>query len=211
MGPSDFLLLAVLGFVGFRLFDVARASVQGRAHVLELVGGLRVRHFVLAVPALVGVVGTASLLYQIPLMRFGWWSAIGGQGNPILGVTSTESTSQLPFLDLLPVVFVSLLILGLPLLVEGEEHVFRRGAETRSRPQNALRALVFGLSHALIGVPLAAATALAVGGVYLTAAYLWAWRKTGSATAALAESTRAHLAYNVVIVGIVGALLLLGF
>lgn len=211
MGPSDFLLLAVLGFVGFRLFDVARASVHARAHVLELVGGLRVRHFLLAVPALVAVVGTAALLYQIPLMRFGWWSAIGGQGNPILGVTSPESNTQLPFLDLLPVVFVFLLILGLPLLVEGEEHVFRRGAETRSWPYNLARAFLFGLSHAVIGVPLAAATALSLGGIYLTAVYLWAWRETRSTTGALAESTRAHLAYNVVIVGIVGALLLLGF
>lgn len=210
MEPSNLLLLAVLGFIGFRLVDVARASLHARAHVLELVSGLRPRHFLLAGPTLVAVVGAAGALYQVPFMRFGWWSAIGGQGSPILGVTSSGAGPQLPFLDMLPLVFVSLLILGLPLLVEGEEQIFRRGAETRGWRANLARAFLFGISHAAIGVPLAAATALSLGGLYLTGAYLWAWRATGSATAALAEATRAHLAYNLVILVIVGAVLLIG-
>jgi hypothetical protein len=49
--------------------------------------------------------------------------------------------------------------------------------------------------------------ALSVGGFYFTWAYLRAWRATGSEEAALAESTRSHLAYNLVIATIIiGAL-----
>ena len=47
------------------------------------------------------------------------------------------------------------------------------------------------------------ALALSVGGFYFTWAYLRAWRATGSEEAALAESTRSHLAYNLVIAGLV--------
>ena len=96
---------------------------------------------------------------------------------------------------------MTLLLIGLPLLVEGEEWVFRRGAEHRSRAANARRSVLFGLVHALIGVPIGVALALSVGGVYFTWAYLRAWRATGSEEAALAESTRSHLAYNLVIAG----------
>jgi hypothetical protein len=103
----------------------------------------------------------------------------------------------------IPVVFGVLLVLGLPLLVEGEEWVFRRGAEHRSRAANLRRAVLFGLVHAIVGVPLAAALALSVGGIYLTWRYLRVWQATASPRLALLESTRAHLAYNLVIVGLV--------
>jgi hypothetical protein len=104
---------------------------------------------------------------------------------------------------IIPIVFVTLLLIGLPLLVEGEEWVFRRGAEHRSRAANARRSVLFGLVHALIGIPIGVAMALSVGGFYFTWAYLRAWRATGSEEEALAESTRSHLAYNLVIAGLV--------
>ncbi len=77
------------------------------------------------------------------------------------------------------------------------------GRAPRAGRRNARRSVLFGLVHALIGVPIGVALALSVGGFYFTWAYLRAWRATGSEEAALAESTRSHLAYNLVIAGLV--------
>jgi hypothetical protein len=202
MNPLDLLTVAVLAFVGFRLADAARQTFSSRGHVWQLVAGLRPRHFLLAVPVLAGVLVVATPLLAVPGLDFGWWTAIGGEGNPAVGVGRPSATPG-PLETIIPIVFVTLLLVGLPLLVEGEEWVFRRGAQHRSRPANARRAVLFGLVHALIGVPIGVAMALSVGGFYFTWAYLRAWRATGSEDAALDESTRSHLAYNLVIASLV--------
>jgi hypothetical protein len=202
VSPLDLLTVAVLAFVGFRLVDAARQTLSSRGHVWQLVAGLRLRHFLRAIPVLGGVLAVATPLLAVPGLDFGWWTAIGGEGNPAVGV-GRESATPGVLATIIPVVFVSLLLIGLPLLVEGEEWVFRRGAEHRSRAANARRSVLFGLVHALIGIPIGVAMALSVGGFYFTWAYLRAWRATGSEEAALAESTRSHLAYNLVIAGLV--------
>ncbi len=201
MNPLDLLTVAVLAFVGYRLADAARQTFSARSHVWRLVAGLRVGHFVRAVPVLGAVMAVAGVLLSVPGLDFGWWTAIGGEGNPAVGVGREGAAG--PFESVLPIVFMSLLLIGLPLLVEGEEWVFRRGAQTRSRAANARRSVLFGLVHALVGVPIGVALALSVGGAYFTWAYLRAWSTTGNEDAALAESTRSHLAYNLVIAGII--------
>ncbi len=202
MGPLDILSLAVLAYVGIRLADAARHAVLSRGYVWGIIKGLRPRHFLGALPTLACVIGLALVLLQVPGLSFGWWTAIGGQGNPVFGSARPQAVGPLD--AVIPIVFGFLLVLGLPLLVEGEEWVFRRGAEHRSRWGNLRWAVLFGLVHALVGIPIAAALALSAGGVYLTWAYLRMWRRTGSQEAALTESTRAHLAYDLVIVAIVG-------
>ena len=209
MNPLDLLTVAVLAFVGFRLADAARQTLSARAQVWKLVAGLRLRHFLLAVPVLGAVMAAATLLLTVPGLDFGWWTKLGGEGNPAIGL-APESATPGPLATIVPIVFVTLLLIGLPLLVEGEEWVFRRGAENRGRAANARRSVLFGLVHALIGVPIGVALALSVGGVYFTWAYLRAWRATHSEEAALNESTRSHLAYNLVIAAIVLAALVTG-
>jgi hypothetical protein len=204
----DVLTVAVLAYVGFRLADAARQSVLSRDYVWKLLRGMRLRHFLLAVPVLAVVISLSLLLFQVPGLSFGWWTYIGGEGNPVFGAARPEAVGPLD--AVIPVVFAVLLVLGLPLLVEGEEWVFRRGAEHRSRSGNLRWALYFGLIHAAVGIPIAAALALSAGGAYLTWAYLRMWRKTGSQQEALLESTRAHLAYNLVIVSVVALALLTG-
>jgi hypothetical protein len=195
----DVLTLAVLFVVGARLFEAARASVEGRRKAVAVVRGLRARHFLLGMPAIVGVIATAFVLIQLPVLSFGWWTSLGGEGNPVLGTTDRS----LGLLDVaIPVAFASLLVVSLPLLVAREEWVFRRGAERRSTAGNVGRSLLFGLAHAIIGIPLGAALALSIGGLYLTGCYLRGWRTTRSQAGALLESTRAHLAYNATILAL---------
>ena len=200
---ADLLTVVVLGWVGSRLVMAASQSTQGRARQrsLEVVRGLRPRHFVLALPVLVAVALLAAWLVTLPVLSFGWWSAIGGVGNPVVGSSRRLSG---PLAWLVPTFFLALLVPALPLLVEREEQIFRRGSEDRSGPQRLARAVTFGLIHAVIGIPLGVALALSVAGAYLTWAYLHGYHRGGPA-AALLESTRTHLAYDLVILVLVAA------
>ena len=198
----DLATLAVLAFIGYRLVEATRYATTRRAlaHSLEIVRGLRSRHFLLAFVVLVLVVGAMLALFLVPGMSFGWYTAIGGEGNPVFG--ASERTAGTPLEVIIPVVFIALLVPALPLLVEREEQLFRMGSEHRTRAGRAVRAVKFGLVHAVIGFPIGAALGLSVGGWYLTWAYLRGYR-AGGPQAALLESTRSHLAYNAVIVVLV--------
>lgn len=202
----DVLTLIVFTVVGVRLFEAARSSVERRGPMVEVLRGLRRRHFLGAIPVLVLVVTTAAILIQLPYLSFGWWSALGGEGNPVFGSTSR---SLGPLDVIIPIAFASLLIVGLPLLVSREEWVFRRGAERRTLTDNVGRSIFFGAAHAVIGIPIGAALALSIGGVYLTWCYMRGWKATRTQAGALLESTRAHLAYNILIVVLVAVALAL--
>lgn len=203
MNPLDLLTVAVLAFFGSRLLVSFRRSLtsDGLAATAPILRGLRPRHF-LPVPFVLAVVVAAAIaLTSLPLLDFGWWTAIGGQGNPVFGVTDRTAGTALEVV--VPIAFVVLLVPAMPLLVQREEQLFRLGAEEWSQPKRIARTLVFGLVHALVGIPIGVALALAAGGAWFLAVYLREWRRTGSRREALAESTRAHLAYNATIIGLV--------
>ncbi len=197
MALTDLVAVAVLGYVGVQLVRATLMSLRRDAPTWRLVRGLRWRHFLLAVPALAGVLLVGVPLMSLPVLSWGWWTALGGVGNPVFGTTDTTSGS--PIAVIIPAVFMVLLVLALPILVLSEEWLFRRGAQRRSLAGNVGWSLLFGLAHGLIGIPIGAALALSVGGGYLTWRYLRGWDVTGSQEGALRESARSHLAYNVVI------------
>ena len=201
----DLLTVAVLAVVGVRLFEAARTSVGARRRTLGLVQGLRARHFLRAIPIVAVIVSTAFVLIQLPVLSWGWWTMIGGEGNPAVGVTDRDYGIVSV---VIPLFFIGLLIVGLPLLVAREVGGFRWGAAPRGTATNLWRSLVFGLAHAVVGIPIGAALALSIGGLYLTRCYLDGWKATRSQTGALLESTRAHLAYNLTIITLVLASLL---
>ena len=192
---TDLLTALVLAFVAVRLgqgVQVLRTRPDVRSHWRSIVAGLRPRHFLMAPPVLAVVLVLASLALQVPGLNWGWWTAIGGRGNPVVG--ATDQTTGTPLEWLLPLLFVLVLIPLLPLFAEREEQMFRDGAETWSKPRRVRRAVEFGLAHALIGIPIGVALALSVGGLYFT----WRYLRGG-----IGESTRAHLAYNIEVVVIV--------
>lgn len=200
----DLLTVAVLALVGVRLVTSASAAVRSealRGRTFELVRSLRLRHFARAPLVIVAVVATAGLLLEVPGLDWGWWTAIGGTGNVIVGGSERSSIGVLQWLA--PVLFVALLIPLLPLFAEREERMFRLGAESWSFWRRVRRAFEFGLVHLIMGIPIGVALALAVGGGYFTWAYLRGYREGGGRAGALLESTCSHLAYNLVIVGVV--------
>jgi ABC-type Fe3+ transport system permease subunit len=206
----DVATVAVLAFVGVRIAGGTRIALsgKGRQRVVDIARGLRPVHFGLAVPVIVLVVTAVVLLVQIPGLDWGWWTALGGFGNPVTG--GTERTTGTPLEWIVPLVFVVLLLPALPLFAEAEERMFRLGAERRSRWGRVGRSVQFGLAHALIGIPIGAALGLSVGGQYFTWRYMREFRRTGNDAAAMLESTRAHLTYNLVVVTIVALAFLAG-
>ena len=204
----DLVTVVVLAWFGTRLVQSFSHAVRApvRARALALVRGLRPRHFAPVPFLLAAVVGSAALLVQVPGLDFGWWTAIGGQGNPAFGVT--DRTVGTPVAYVVPLVFIVLLVPALPLLVAREEEIFRGGAEGWSNLKRLWRALLFGLAHAVIGIPIGVALALSVGGLWFTRAYLAGYR-AGGRRGGLLESTRQHLAYNAVIVAVVFVALVL--
>lgn len=199
----DLLTLVVVAFVGTRLVLSFRAAIRRdvASQTLDIVRGIRLRHLAPVPLVATLVIGAASLLTQLPVLSFGWWSAVGGDGNPVFG--STERTSGTILEWLIPLVFIVLLLPALPLFARREEELFRLGAERWSTPERIGRAVLFGMVHALIGIPLGVALALSIGGAWFTFAYLHGYREGGTRRAALLESTRAHTAYNGVIVVLV--------
>jgi hypothetical protein len=206
----DVATVAVLAFVGVRIVGGTRVALsgKGRSHVELIVRGLRLHHFLLAIPAFLLTATAVILLLQFPVLDWGWWSALGGLGNPVTG--GTERTTGTPLEWLVPLVFLTLLIPALPLFAEAEERVFRLGAEGRSRWGRLRRSVEFGLAHAIIGIPIGAALGLSVGGMYFTRSYLRVFRRTGDQNAAMLESTRAHTAYNATVIALVVAVLIFG-
>ena len=102
-------------FGGTRL--LARRDV--RDHIADILRGLRLRHFVLCWPVLIAVIVVASALLYVPGLSWGWWSAIGGVGSPVLGMTERDSGSAFEWV--IPLVFVLMLLPALPLFAEAEE------------------------------------------------------------------------------------------
>jgi hypothetical protein len=208
---TSVLTVGVLAFVGFRLVSTAHLVARSaalRRRSAEIVRGIRWRH-IWPVPFVLGaVILAATLLVQIPPLDFGWWTALGGLGNPVTGTTDQTAGTALEWI--VPLVFLVLLLPGLPLFAFREEEIFRVGAENWSVRHRVLKAIQFGLVHAFIGIPIGVALALSIGGGYFQCVYLRTFRASGNRRSAVFESARAHTAYNAVIVVLILAVVATG-
>ncbi len=196
------LTAVVLVFFGSRLVGAARyaLSEHGRLRVRDIVRGVRFRH-IWPVPFVFALIAaTALALLQVPGLSWGWWTAIGGQGNPVTGLSDATTGTVLEWL--VPVVFLTLLTPALPLFAYREEEIFRLGAETWTRGHRVRRSIEFGLVHAVIGIPIGVAVALSIGGGYFTIVYLRSYRRSRDSSTAVLESARAHTMYNATILAL---------
>src|SRR5205823_6556636 len=77
------------------------------------------------------------------------------------------------------------------------------GAEDWPFRRRVWMGLKFGLVHLVMGIPIGVALALSIGGWYFQWSYLRAFRRSaGDVRAALMESTRSHLAYNMEVLSV---------
>lgn len=204
--PSEF----VLYFVGFLLTWEAVSAVRS-PRTTVIWRGLRLRH---ALPAiliiLLVVAGYYLIAHLAPWTRWGWWSALGGEGNVVLGHSDVVADASAAWVQrVAPIVFLIALLCFLPAAARREERWFRLGAERRSPARRLLIALVFGLIHLIMGIPIAAALALTAAGWGFQAIYLRAYAQRSSRHDAIMASTHVHLAYNLVLMTLVAMTLML--
>lgn len=146
------------------------------------------------------------VFYGPAFLRWGWWTALGGEGNVIFG-EATPSGQVVTDL-ILPILIVTPLLLSLGRFALQEERIFRHGDERRGIRDRLLRSLVFGLCHLVMGIPIGAAIGLGVGGFGFSQVYLRRWRASRSRYQSVLDSARVHLAYNLIIFGVVIAALI---
>lgn len=111
------------------------------------------------------------------------------------GIFDLESENAGSLIDLLisnantRIPFLITMVFVLPVAVEWEEKIFRNG--TNNWIEGIIRSIIFGMAHFLTGfVPLGAALALSLAGVFLTQVYM---------TQGLDAAVTQHLAYDSVI------------
>ncbi|MDT0223941.1 hypothetical protein [Gordonia sp. AC31] len=145
-----------------------------RADYIAVIRAIRWWMIPAALAQLATVALVMILLLKIPVLQYGWWNLLGGQGNAALGQTGYSGSLWTAVSVALPV----MLFLALPALALGEEELFRRHTEDDSHVRRAARQVGFGLMHLIVGVPLAAGLALTISGFYFMAVYLHAIRST---------------------------------
>ena len=153
---------------------------------------------------LAGVAAAVLALLSLdnPVLSFSWLGALlahdapaavpvgGVEGGGPLSASAPSPAGNLLLEPLaygwLAVPFVALLFFLLPQLALAEEELFRRG--TRTWRQGIVRSLAFGLAHLTMGIPVGAALALSLGGLWFTYQYF---------RGGVVRSATYHLAYNV--------------
>lgn len=147
--------------------------VRWRQDYISVLRALRWWMLPVAVVVLAAVVGLTQLLWQVPALRIGWWSLVGGVGNVYLGQTSNDGVGW----RIVAVAVPLLLLLILPVAALAEESLFRSGLERQSWRVRIARQVAFGLIHCVLaGVPLAAGFAISVAGGYYATVYLLSYR-----------------------------------
>lgn len=147
-------------------------------------------HFFTNIPVIALVLTTAILLtVYVPFMDKNpilWILSffIGGDGSG--GANLVFSGLQWKWYAL---VFLPVLAIALPHLAEIEERSFREG--TRNWKHGIIRSIRFGLEHLIMMIPIGAALALSIGGLWFTHQYFKGGRE---------RSTTYHAAYNTILV-----------
>jgi hypothetical protein len=215
MTPPDFKAVAVLGVQLGMLVMLTRSlrPALRNPRYRVILAGLRARHFgrALGLFVVTGFIATV-LIGRVPLMDVGWFGLLGGSGNIV--VAQADAPRNAVRLSLfLPFALIAFACLIAPIAAFREERIFRRGTERQSPARRWWRQLVFGLTHLIMGIPVGAALAIGVTGGGFMGVYRRHYARRASRLDAVLESTRTHIAYNLVILllaGLVATLVLFG-
>lgn len=171
--PVDLLRLLIAAWVVAMLGRAGIGAWRNRALTFAIWRGIRPRHIggALALLVAVSAVGLA-LLEWVPPLRIGLGDLVGFTGNAVFVPLEEAAQRAGPapatgpdwVLISLSTVFLGGLTVLLPWLAFIEEEVFRAGLERATPVQEVVAAMVFGLVHLVMLVPLGAALAIGVAG-----------------------------------------------
>ncbi|MBS0194384.1 MAG: hypothetical protein JSR34_09065 [Proteobacteria bacterium] len=171
--------------------------------------------FTMALAVIACVLAIGSLLtVLVPCLGWSWWRALGGTGSVMFNfpdVPSGAPGALVWWAKLLPVVVLVLLLPAVPTFAYIEECAFRRGAESWSLDRRVLVPCIFGLVHAILGVTLAFAIALAFAGALYQTRYLATYARRHSRSEAMQDAVNIHAAYNVLVLSVAACVVFLTF
>lgn len=196
-------LRAVTYFMAFMLALNVRDAFKERSRLREILMGVRLRHVGWALVALTAVFAVAIALTHIlpkPL-QWGWLQLLGGSAPAVTGAAAGTHVDR-GHIHVLRYVMFFMLAFAMPTLVFYEERVFRHRAPQRSALKNVALTVLFGLSHMIVGVPFHFALAIAAAGGVFLHVYQRNFTTSSSLDGALLESSRVHLAYNYILLGV---------
>ena len=173
------------------LWNILAAIRNGRGHAWRVARDIRLNDILATLLVFPVVIAVGAGLSALPVLGWGWWQALGGEGSVVFASTGGEGWYVFAML--------ALIAGAVPELARREEELFRRGSERRDRRGHITQSLLFGSIHALMGIPLGYALALSIPGGFFTYRYLSAYhRAAGHAAAQIAvdRATRAHIAWN---------------
>lgn len=148
------------------------------------------------------------LLYAyVPPLRWGWPSLLDIEsGNIAISPVTEGSESSHLFVRLLVPLFLLALLITLPLFAAAEERIFRKGRLAWG--EIAASSTLFGLAHLIVGVPLAAALALILPGLFYAYKYRRAYlilkdhlTEDEAQRGGWLVATTYHTLYNTLLVG----------
>jgi len=225
------LRLAVAVVIIVLLARVVPVAWANRRLAIDVWRRIRLRHIAGSLVLIVIVLTVAVALMEfLPLTGYGLGSLIGLTGNAVFApveeaaarggaAAGAPSDTVNTLVTLGSVAFLAGLLVMFPWLAYVEERVFREGLELASPRRHAWTALRFGLVHLVMLVPLAAALAIAVAGLWYGQVYLRAYRREAAhdplradraRAAAVLESTVWHVSFNSTLVVLTTVGLLLG-
>lgn len=171
----------------FLLARSARVAWSNRALALTIWRRIRLHHVAGSLLLMVVVTGVMiGLMLLIPATQYGLGSFIGLTGNAVFApveeaatrsssVTGPSAVWVSRLLTAGTLLFLAGFLTLVPWLAYVEEQVFREGLERASRLRRLWTALRFGLIHLIMLVPVAAALAIAVAGLWYGHVYLRAF------------------------------------
>lgn len=187
------VLWLTLAFISFLVMvhysDTSVSKIFGKSK--EIYKGIRLSHFLISIPLIAVIIVVGYFLYNLhPILQFGWlWSLVVDNK----GVTP-EGYTGFPFMDVLVACGLILFSLFVPYLAHIEELSYREPYIDKGWGQGVKGSLIFGLMHLIMGIPLAVALALSIGGV----TFLYVAKKKG-----IMESTYLHSAYNLTVLTLI--------
>ena len=222
------LRLAVAAIIILLVLRAARAAWGNRHIAFTVWRRIRPRHVLGSLALLAVVLGVAvALMTLLPVTSYGLGSLIGLTGNAIFAPVEEAAVrggaAQGPQADTVAravnvatLGFLTLLLALFPWLAYVEERVFREGLERAGPVRRSVAALRFGLAHLVMLVPVAAALAISVAGLWYGRVYVAGYRRAAgdellpaaaARTAGVLDSTVWHTAFNSTLV----VLLIAGF
>ena len=196
-------LKAATYFMAFMLALNVRDAFKERSKLRNILAGVRWRHVGWALLTLTVVFAAALALTNIlpSALQWGWLQLLGANGPAVTGAAAGTHVDR-GHLHVLRYVMFFMLAFAMPTLVLYEEKVFRHRAPHRSLAVNFGMTVLFGLSHMILGIPFHFALAIAAGGGVFLHVYQRCYTASGSLDDALMESSRVHLTYNYILLGV---------